>query len=263
MGGNPDTPSRQGYRFRIGVAAEVQAGGSAVSCEAQNLSRSGVLLAGKFPASPGETLEITLKPPTGNLTVFLTGRVIRVEPAPEHGGVTVAIEFVNMDDARRDALDVLLARLLEAPPAGTSFESLKPGSPPLEIKRALEGIPLPQRIALATRAGAKEREFLRLDTNPAVLEALVRNSGLTVAEARLVATSVYLMSGTLDALANDGRFKDDEELRMVIATHPRVSMTTAEKVTANFKLEQLKKLLAKPGLNQLLREKLFRRTTQR
>ena len=39
--------------------------------------------------------------------------------------------------------------------------------------------------------------------------------------------------------------------------------SNSEKVTADFNVPQLKKLLAKPGLNQSLREKLFRRTTQR
>jgi hypothetical protein len=102
-----------------------------------------------------------------------------------------------------------------------------------------------------------------LDTHPAVLEALARNPSLTVVEARVLATSAYLMSGTLDALSNDVRFKGDEELRMAIAVHPRVSIGTAERVTADFKAPQLKKLLAKPGLNQRLREKLFRRSTTR
>ena len=63
--------------------------------------------------------------------------------------------------------------------------------------------------------------------------------------------------------ANDPRFRQDEELRMAVAVHPRVSLSTAEKVTADFKVPQIKKLLAKPGLSQVLREKLFRRTTQR
>jgi hypothetical protein len=40
---------------------------------------------------------------------------------------------------------------------------------------------------------------------------------------------------------------------MAVAVHPRVSLATAEKVTADFKAPQLKKLLAKPGLNQSLR----------
>lgn len=263
MGGTPESPARQGYRFRIGVSAEVVVGEQTVACEAQNISRSGVLLVGHFPASCPDNLEVALKAPTGPLVVNLSGRVIRLDRDAEGGDDTLALEFVNMDDSRRDALDVLLARLLEAPPSAGGLESLKPGSPPQEIKRVLEAIPLPQRIALATRAGVKEREYLRLDTNPAVLEALVRNPSLTIAEARLVATSVYLSGGTLDVLAVDIRFKEDEELRIAIASHPRVSLGTAEKVTAEFKVPQIKKLLAKPTLNQTLREKLFRRTTQR
>lgn len=263
MGGNPESTPRQGFRFRIGVPAEVRRGEATVPCDAQNISRSGVLLIGAFTAIPNETLEFSLKAPSGNLSVELSGRVTRVTPNPDGGGVTVGIELVNMDDPRRDALDVLLARLLEAPSTATSLENLKPGSPPQEIKRALEGIPLPQRIGLATRAGTKEREYLRFDTNPAVLEQLVRNPSFTVAEARALATSAYLTSGTLDTLAQDMRFKDDEEVRFAVACHPRVSSSTAEKVTADLKVPQLKKLLAKPGLNQILREKLFRRTTQR
>jgi hypothetical protein len=127
----------------------------------------------------------------------------------------------------------------------------------------VEAIPLPQRIALSARAKVKEREYLRSDTHPAVLEALVRNPGLTVAEARSIATSPYLAPGTLDALANDSRFREDEELRIAIASHARVSMGTAEKVTASFNVPQIKKLLAKPGLQQALREKLFRKTMLR
>jgi hypothetical protein len=263
MGGNSESPARQGYRFRIGVSAQVSVGHQTVSCDAQNISRSGVLLVGHFPEPCPDNLEVALKAPTGPLVVSLSGRVIRVDRDADGGESTLAMEFVNMDDSRRDALDVLLARLLEAPPPASGLENLKPGVPPQEIKRALEAIPLPQRIALATRASVKEREYLRLDTNPAVLESLVRNPSLTVAEARLVAASIYLAAGTLDALAVDTRFKDDEEVRIAIASHPRVSLGTAERVTADFKVPQIKKLLTKPTLNQTLREKLFRRTTQR
>jgi hypothetical protein len=261
MSGNSEHAHRQGNRFRAGIHVEVEAGGRTIECSAENISRSGVLLVGPLPEPQPDRLEFTVNASTGNLKVPLSGRVIRVDPHPE-GGLRVAVEFVDMDDPKRDALEALLARLLQAPAAGP-FDHLKPGAPPPEIKKALEAIPLPQRIALSSRAGPKEREVLRLDTQPAVLEALARNPNLTLAEARLLAGSTYVMSGTLDALASDLRFKDDEELRMTVATHPRVSLSTAERVTLDFKVPQLKKLLARPGLNQLLREKLFRRSTER
>ncbi len=262
MSGHPEDSHRQGYRFRTGVRAEIQDNGRKFACEAQNVSRSGVLLVGEVPELSADTVDLTLNAPTGSLTVRLRGRVIRSEPNAEGGGLSIALEFVDMDDSRRDALEMLLARLLEAPPGG-SLDGLKPGSSPQEIKAALESIPLPQRISLSSRTGLKDREYLRLDANPAVLEALAHNPNLGVVEARALAGSTFLLSGTLDALANNPRFKDDEELRMTIAVHPRVSQFTAEKVTATLKVPQIKKLLAKPGLNQILREKLFRKTTQR
>ena len=262
MSGHSDDTHRRGYRFKTGVHAELHDNGRIFACETQNISRSGVLLIGEFPEPQSDTVDFVVSAPTGSLTVRLKGRVIRSQPGAEGGLQSLALEFVDMDDSGREALDVLLARLLEAPTGG-SLDGLKPGSSPQEIKAALESIPLPQRIALSSRTGVKEREYLRLDANPAVLESLAHNPNLGVVEARALAGSTFLMSGTLDALANNPRFKDDEELRMSIAVHPRVSLHTAEKVTANFKLPQIKKLLAKPGLNQILREKLFRRTTQR
>jgi hypothetical protein len=261
MSGSAERANRHSNRFRAGIHVEVEAGGQTIECAAENISRTGVLLVGPLPAPPTDRLEFTVNASTGNLKVPLSGRVVRVEPNPE-GGLRVAVEFIDMDKPKHDALEALLARLLQTPVAGP-FDHLNPGSPPQEIKKALETIPLPQRIALSSRAGPKEREVLRLDTQPAVLESLARNPSLTIAEARLLAGSAYLMPGTLDALANDLRFRDDEELRMTVATHPRVSMSTAERVTLDFKVPQLKKLLARPGLNQLLREKLFRRSTAR
>ena len=262
MSGHPEAPPRHGYRFQTGVPAELHDGARRIPCEAQNMSRSGVLLVGHLKTPSADTVDLTLRAPTGSLAIRLSGRVIRVEPDVEADGLRIALEFVDMDDSRRDAVEVLLARILEAPTVGP-FDGLKPGALPQEIKKVLESIPLPQRIAWSSRAGLKDREFLRLDTHPAVLEALAHNPSLTVAEARALTASLYLMSGTLDALANDPRFKGDEELRMALAIHPRVSQVTAEKVTADFKAPQLKKLLAKPGLNQSLREKLFRKTVLR
>ena len=262
MSGPSEGTGRQGNRFRANLPAELHDGGQTSTCEAQNISRSGVLLAGNLKAPSSRSVELTLKASSGTATVRLSGRVIRVQPNAAAGGMRIAIQFVNMDDSRRDALDVLLARLLQTPPMA-SLDGLKPGATPQQVKKALEAIPLPQRIALAARAGLKDREFLRSDTHAAVLESLVRNPSLSAIEARALAASQYLMSGTLDALANDPRFKEDEELRMAVAIHPRVSAATAERVTADFKVPQIKKLLAKPGLNQHLREKLFRKTTQR
>jgi hypothetical protein len=192
----------------------------------------------------------------------MQGRVVRVEPDDEPGDLRVAVEFVELNAAQKDALEVVVARFLESQPPGGSLDSLKPGTPPHEVRKALETIPLPQRISLAARAAQKEREFLRQDQHSAVLDSLVRNPSLALEEALAVAQSSYLTGSTIDLLAADLRFNKDETLRMALATNARVSFATADKLTADFKPPQIRKLLSKPGLSQPLRDKLFKRMTR-
>jgi len=262
MTGRPEDKARQRNRIRTGLPAEILVGERAFPCEVRNISRAGVLLVGDLEAPSTESVRFVIKPPTGSLDLHLSGRIVRVEADPDGAGRRIAIELVDLDEPLRDALEAFLARVLETPTAGP-FDRLKPGATPPEIRKALEAIPLTQRISLSARAGQKEREVLRWDTHAAVLDALVHNSNLTIVEARALAASAHLTSGSLDALVSDPRFKADVELRMAVAVHPRVSMTTAEKAIADFKPPQIKKLMARPGLNQILREKLIRRTTQR
>jgi len=262
MSGHSEGTPRRGYRFPAGVLAEIRDGEQSFSCGAQNLSRSGVLLTGPIPTPSADTVELTLKAPAGTLEVRLRARVIRVEREPDSEDLQIALQFVDPDDSQRQALEDLLARLLQQGQTSGPFDGLTPGTPAHEIKKALESIPIAQRIALASHASLKEREFLRLDVNPAVLEALIRNPNLGLAEARAIGVSPHLTPATIDALAHDSRFKGDEELRMVLATHPRVTAATAEGLTADFKATQIRKLLAKPGLSQVLRDKLFRRLSR-
>jgi hypothetical protein len=261
MSGHPDSTPRHGFRFRLGIPAELYAENRTFSCEARNISRSGALIVGQIPAPTTTLLALALKLPASAVSVRLSGKVVRVEPGADGESIGIAIEFVDMDDARRDELEVLLARCLETP-AHSPLESLKPGSSLQDVRKTLDSIPIPQRIALASRAVQKEREFLRFDTNPAVLEALAHNPNLTLVEARALAASAYLMPGTIDVLANDSRFKHDDDLRMTLAIHPKVPSATADKLTSELKVPQIKVLLTKPGVSQALREKLFRRTTR-
>ena len=262
MSSHSDNPSPRANRLHVEVPATVgQGGGHSIECASENLSRTGVLLTGRLTDATVDRVDLTLKTQSGSLKIQLVGRVVRVEPGPTQGERRIAVEFIDMDDGKRDALEVFLSRALEShPPA--PLDALKPGASSLEVKKVLESIPLPQRINLAQRAELRQREFLRQDQHPAVLETLVRNSSLTLPEARAIAASAFLQPGTIDLLAGDLRFRNDEELRMLLATHPRVSMPTAEKLTADFVGPQLKRLLARPGLGPLLREKLFRKLTR-
>ena len=258
MSGHHEDPIRKGYRFPAGVPATFQDDGRTVECVAVNVSRSGALLSGTFPVPGSDRLEVTLKTPNGSYSVLLPVRIIRVDSEPSTGESRLAVEFDGIDAARQDAVEVFLARLLESQPA-TTLDGIKPGASTLEIKKALEGIPLTQRVTMAQKADTKQRELLRQDTHVAVLDALIRNSNFTVAEARALSASPYLQSGSIDLMANDPRFRNDDELRVALATHPKVSPFTAERLTSGLKPPEIRKLLARPGLSPALRDKLLKK----
>ena len=250
---------RRGYRFPAAVPATLHEGGRSIPCGAHDLSRTGVLLVGPFARPETERVDLTLKAASGSHQVRMRGRVVRVEPDDEPGELRIAVEFLELDQAQKEALEIVLARFLESHPPAGSLDSLNPGTPPHEVRKVLESIPLPQRISLAARASQKEREYLRQDQNPAVLDSLVKNPGLTLEDALALASSPILAGPTIDLLAADSRFNKDENLRMALATNPRVSFATADRLTADLQTPQIRKLLAKSGVSQALRDKLVRK----
>lgn len=253
-----DDTHRRGSRFPAGIAAECRLDGRDFTCSAHNLSRSGVLLEGPCVSSPGAVLDLTLKSPKRTLQVAVRGRVIRADAGAESGDSRLAVEFVDLSPEQRESLNVLIARVIEGQSPGP-LESLRPDASASEIRKALESVPLPHRIALAARASPREREILRHDVNAAVLEALARNPNLILAEARALAQSPFVTASTLEMLAHDPRWLQDDELRIWVASHPKVSLAVGESMVAAMKPPVLRRLLQRPGLQGVLREAVVKK----
>lgn len=261
MGGHQDNLSPRGYRFPAGLPAEINDDGRTLPCVAQNLSRSGVLLIGPLPAQGVERLDLTLKAATGRLDVRLFGKIIRIEPAEEPGIHRIAIEFVDLSDESKDAVEVLLARVIESP-TPTALDGVKANALPHEVRKVLETIPLPQRTSIATRASTRERDLLRHDANASVLDALVRNPSLVPAEARAIAASQFLAPATIEALWADPRFQQDEDLKLALAGHVRVPPPLIDRFIAGLSPEVARRFHAKPGLAPALKLRLAQRMSK-
>ncbi|MBZ5639500.1 MAG: PilZ domain-containing protein [Acidobacteriia bacterium] len=252
------TQVSRGYRFQAGLPAVLFEAGGEHPCTAIDLSRTGVLLVGELEAPAGPQVEFTIRSQAGDLEQRFAGRVIRVGTGVKGEGTRIAVEFLPLDPRGKDILESLLARVMEGL-APASIEALRPGAPPNEVRQALNSVPLAQRIALAARAGPREREFLRQDQHPQVLEALARNPNLLLAEARALATVVHVTPSTLEVLATDPRWSQDEEIRIFIATHPQVPIPLAESLAARLEPPALRRILSRPSLNALLRDKIVKR----
>jgi hypothetical protein len=257
----PESSSRvpRGYRFQASLPAVLLEGDREHSCAALDLSRTGVLLVGEVPSPEGKEVEFSIRSVSGDVQQRFIGRVARIETAGEEGGaLRSAVEFLALDLDQKQSLEVLLARVMEGRIPAV-LEALRPGAPPQEVRKALESIALAHRIALASRAGPREREFLRQDPHPLALESLARNPNLLAAEARALAGVIHLLTSTLEILASDPRWARDEDIQIAIATHPNVSIPLAERVAAQIDRSALRKMLARPSLHPLIRDKILRR----
>ncbi len=252
------SPTPRGYRFAAGVPASVVAGDQEFPCLAHNLSRTGALLVGTFPPPPGEEIAFVLRTPAGDMDQRFEGRVARLEAGDEAGELRLAVEFVALDEMQKQVLERMVSRVAEGLSPG-ALQALRPGATAPEIRKALATVPVPHRIALAGRAGPREREFLRHDTHPAVLEALVRNPNILPSEIRSLLDVIHLQPSTLEAIAADARWSRDEGVRILVGAHPSTPPPLVERVIAGLEPHSLRKLLARASLNPALRDRILKR----
>jgi hypothetical protein len=258
----PPDETPRANRFRTGLSAEVHYGSDTVHCDVSNLSRTGVFLAGLVPRTTEGPVHLTLKSTTGDLEVRLTGRVVRQDAATSDAPGGVAVEFHPPEAPEKAKLDALVARVIGGSNP-SPIQNLRQGMPMHELRKALEAIPLSDRIATATRAVTpKDREILRCDSHPLVLQALARNSNLSLDDARALASQPHALPGLLEMLAADGRFKQDDELKVLLLSHPQCPPGAADAMIAVLRTPLIRRLLARPSLSPIVRTKVNQRLRQ-
>jgi len=248
-------PKRHEPRFGAFLPAVVHAETGDEECQAESLSHDGVLLSGTMVWPHGSVLEATLRSPAGDVSVHVRGRIAHVFEDSDTGHLRVGMEFEPLTAEQRRGVDSLVSRVVEGrEPA--PLAALPPGAPLKDVLAALQQIPLAHRVALAQRALPRERSFLLADPRPQVLEALARNPNLTQTEVRGLARMHQLLPSTVELIAEDRRWADDDELKLLLATHPRATFPVAEKIVAGLSERLQRKVLQTPGLNPGLRTRL-------
>jgi hypothetical protein len=244
-------------RFKAGLPASVRVAGRERPCRAHDLSRTGVMIVGRMPPPASPDVVVTLGSPKGDLSVTVEGRIARAELDPEAGQVSLAVEFGRMAEGDRRTLESLISRVVEGMAPG-ALESLPDSPSPQEVRRALEQIPLPHRIALAARALPREREFLIQDSHLQVIDALVRNPGLLFHEALKIVRMPNLLPHTLEVLARDQRWSGNAQLMAMVVTHRSTPLGVAEKIISRMSRTELERVIRASGLSPALRPKVLR-----
>jgi hypothetical protein len=249
-------------RFRAALPAVLHHDGEDLPCAADDLSRSGVLLHGKMVVPTNPDVETTISTPTGDRTVRVAGRVMHAHSEPDSEDVRLGVQFESLSGEQAETVDLIVSRVVEGM-APAALDGIDPRAPLAEIRAALGKITAAHRVSLAARCGPKERAILKHDPDPHVLEALVRNPNVNLPEVKALVRRSDLLPSTLEIVASDLRWRGDEELKIAIATHQRVTFTTADKVVRHLSDLAIGRLIQRPGLQPGVKQKLMIRLSRK
>ena len=248
-------PNRK-VRFRAGIPAAVHYRGREYPCTAHDLSRTGVMLLGGIPWPADEMVKFRLNTPNSDLHVELSGRVARVSESKSGEGTALALEFDRLSEGKKQDLESIIHRVIEGH-SPTLLAGIEPDAPADEIRRGLDAIPLPHRISLASRTTqTREREILRNDIHPQVLEALARNPNLLESELHALLKSLHILPRTLEQISTDTRWNGKTGILTEIISHIRTPLPLADQLLNKLQRPALMQLMQKPGLNATILNRL-------
>lgn len=255
--GKDQLPARRGKaRFLAALPAVLHHEGEELPCAADDLSRSGVLVQGTLPTPTNPEVEITISTPNGDRSIRVAGRVVHAHEESESGDVRLGVQFETLSEEQVEAVDLIVSRVVEGM-APAALSGIDPKASLGDIRQALAKITVAHRVTLAARCGAKERAILKHDPDPHVLEALARNPNVNLPEVKALLRRSDLLPSTLEIVAEDLRWRGDEELKIAIATHNRVTFTTADKVVRRLSDLGVARLIQRPGLQPGVKQKLM------
>jgi uncharacterized protein (TIGR02266 family) len=104
---------RSGLRFKVGLPIEYQSAGLWQESGTFNLSSWGVFIRTAVPFDAGEQVLLRFRLPSRSAPVVVSGRVVWGNPDPSRwGGMGMGIQFADLCDADRDAIERYLAQLV-------------------------------------------------------------------------------------------------------------------------------------------------------
>jgi hypothetical protein len=80
---------------------------------------------------------------------------------------------------------------------------------------------------------------------------------MNLAEIRTLVRIKQLMPSTLEHIARDARWRNDDEVMVMVATHPRANFLLVEAICKGLKPASLQRVVRESGLNQELKARLM------
>ncbi len=181
--------------------------------------------------------EITLNVPWLGRQVHVMGRVTGTTSTPD--GQRVHVLLMDGPLGRIDQIAELLGRfrqghLVDETHGETLAKRIRSMSPSL-------------RAMLAVKATAEERKLLMTDADPNVIDLLLKNPNLSIAEVRILAGRRNVAKRHLEYIARNTVWMADAEVRLVVARSPKIPDVLAPAILKPLQTSVLREIALNPN----------------
>lgn len=196
-----------------------------------------ILLAMEETLQTGLEKEVTLNVPWLGRQVRVMGRVTGTSNTPE--GRRVHVELTDGPLGRIDQIAEMLGRFR----SGNLVEPVHGENLGKRIKAMGPSL----RAMLAVKASPEERKLLMTDADPKVIDLLLKNPNLSIAEVRTLAARRNITKRHLEYIALNTTWMADDQVRLVIARSPKIPDHLAQGILRPLPTATLRQIALEPN----------------
>jgi len=185
----------------------------------------------------GLELEITLNVPGLGRQVHVMGRVTGTTSTPQ--GQRVRMQLIDGPLGRVEEVAELLGRFRQ----GTLVDE----APEESVARRIQSMSPSERSTLAVNATPEERKVLMADEDPTVIDHLLKNPDLSIAEVRILAGRRKVTKRHLECIARNSTWMADAKVRLVLAKSPKIPDAQAPIILRLLAIPPLREIALDPS----------------
>ena len=196
-----------------------------------------ILIPSDDPPPTGFEKEITLNVPGLGRQVHVMGRVTGTTSTPQ--GQRVRMQLIDSPLGRVEEVAELLYRF------GTG--NLVDEAPEETVAETIQSMSPNQRSMLAVYATPEERKVLMADADPTVIDLLLTNPDLSIAEVRILAGRRNVTKRHLECIARNSTWMADAHVRLVLARSPKIPDAHAPIILRLLAIKPLREIALDPN----------------
>jgi len=222
----------------------------------ENISKGGFYLRTQKPKPLRTKIEVRFHLPGKDEPVPMEGEVVQVVTPEQQDQVLkagMAVQFCEFDENTVQWLQEILQECKSAEASETPQEQQTDddrqeeeeeedeftGQDQSNIFAAVRSKSIHEKVSLAKRANRSVRNVLIQEGNKQVMRFILQNPKLTAQEVVQILKMPYINMETIQTIAKDGRWSQNEDIRYHIVISPKTPLPTALNVLNSLNVKNL------------------------